>query len=108
MTSEQNVLTKILSDDMTPPLCRFPVGDLDQVRTRSKSVYSVNKSFKKECSLPLARLHSHPSRTRLWPNSEDAPDPSVKLEGLLSPVEIVAWYTTRPTGAIHWNHFVMR
>ena len=44
---------------------------------------------------------------RLWLDSEDAPDSSIKHEGLLSPVEVIAWYTTPATSPIHRNHLVM-
>ena len=94
MTSEKNVLTKIFNDMTSPPFTEL-------VATK--------------CSLPeqAALVNVLPAADRkldqcyLWSDSENTPEASVKHEGLLSAVEIVAWYATSTTGAIHRNHFVV-
>jgi hypothetical protein len=79
--------------------------------------YALQKSVQdKSAACPDDRLHSLKSFLRrtagwtkwvLWSDSEDTPNSAVKHEGLLSPVEVIAWYATSATGAIYWNHFVV-
>lgn len=69
----------------------------------------TNLELNKKSAAYRGRLHSEPELDHeLWLDSEDAPEATIKHERLLSAVEIVAWYTTRSTRAIHRNHFVMR
>src|SRR5689334_19127055 len=120
MTIEKNVLTKICTDIPTllsqDLLCATSVSSvspwfhsfLNHRDTENTEVAQRRAVSKESVACPAPGHTPQPSWTRLWPNSEDAPEPSVKHEGLLSPIEIVAWYTTRATGPIHRNHFVVR
>ena len=114
--SKKNVRALVLnlckSDDMANSLRKFSVARVRSSFSGDVGVKFVQKrsaACLKQAALGKVPLRRTASRDELlWCYSEDAPESSIKLEGFLSPVEIVAEYAPCATGSIHRIHFVVR